>query len=213
MMYPEVPAFYTLIHVISGHYYIGSTSDLYLRINNHRSQLNLNKHQNNKLQSVYTSWGHMEVTFIQTESIEKAKQLEQEYLNRHFEDELCCNLYNQAFGTFLKGTMPDIFANRLRTMNFGRVITKDRTDRVREVHKGRVVRPETRAALRIALLNRPDEDSYPKEVIIDGILYKSLSAASRALGVAQPTVKNRVNSKHPRYYTWRWASESRPGSQ
>ena len=47
------PAAYALHHAASGQMYVGSTENLYIRVNKHRTQLEVGKHRNANLQEAF----------------------------------------------------------------------------------------------------------------------------------------------------------------
>lgn len=196
----SAPAYYVLSHLPSRRFYLGSTDDLYRRINNHRSQLTRGTHPNSKLQEVFTDWNdmHLDYQYYPTKGL--AKEREQNSLDRFYDNERCCNLYNDASGHWLPGTMPK--DHSWRRVNVGRIISDDRAKKVSEVHSGKIVNQETRDLLRQTSLSRGPNATAKKAVIIEGYEYPSILAASKALGIPHPTVRNRVNSEAPVWKEW-----------
>lgn len=100
-MYLSSPAQYKLTHRSSGKFYIGSTRDLRMRLNTHRSNLNRGVHPNHHFQKDYSTWSNIDVTVSYCNTVEQAIELEQTMLNRFHNTSLCCNLDSK---TCLKST-------------------------------------------------------------------------------------------------------------
>lgn len=62
------PAIYMLHHLASEKKYVGSTENLYIRINKHKTSLFDNSHKNRNLQEVFNKEPHFLVTFIETKN-------------------------------------------------------------------------------------------------------------------------------------------------
>ena len=95
----KIIAVYKIRNIISGTYYIGSSSNLYERWRTHRVKLRAGTHPNKRLQS---SWDkHKEEAFkfeclATFESIKDMETAEEDLLETAIEDPLCCNLSRWA---------------------------------------------------------------------------------------------------------------------
>lgn len=74
------------LHFKDGSYYIGKSVDLTRRKDEHFRSLKLNKHFNENVQFTYLACGFPEFIVLETCSIDKLDNLEQEYLNNSIED-------------------------------------------------------------------------------------------------------------------------------
>jgi len=202
MRYLRLPAYYVLNHKPTGYYYVGSTRDLKRRIANHRSQLEKGIHPNKNLLRVFTKWSDFEVHHVYRD-FELSKEMEQRLLDKCYDDEHCCNLYNNAKGHYLVGTMPT--DHPFRRVNIGRQISDERKEKTSRYHTGKTVNEETRELLRKKSLSREPGSTRKKAVVIDGVNYSSILHASRVLGVPHPTVRNRVKSEASVWAAWKWA--------
>jgi len=84
-----------------GAYYIGKSVDLTRRKDEHFRSLKLNKHVNENVQFTYLACGFPEFIVLETCSIDKLDNLEQEYLNNSIEDiknYTCLNINLNAVG-------------------------------------------------------------------------------------------------------------------
>jgi predicted GIY-YIG superfamily endonuclease len=95
----KTPAAYTLTHIPTGKFYIGSSKDVHARISRHKYNLNQGIHVTSELQNTYTGWDDMEVAVFETNTVEEALQMEQHGLDCHLGSSLCCNHYSEAENT------------------------------------------------------------------------------------------------------------------
>jgi len=89
------------LHFKDGSYYIGKSVDLTRRKDEHFRSLKLNKHVNANVQFTYLACGFPEFIVLETCSIDKLDNLEQEYLNNSIEDiknYTCLNINLNAIG-------------------------------------------------------------------------------------------------------------------
>lgn len=95
----KIIAVYEIRNIISGTYYIGSSSNLYERWRTHRTKLRAGTHPNRHLQS---SWDrHQEEAFkfkclATFESVKDMESAEEGLLEAAIEDPLCCNISRWA---------------------------------------------------------------------------------------------------------------------
>lgn len=76
-----VSGIYCLLNTNNGKRYIGLTTDLYTRINKHRSNLKHNKHYNAHLQAAYNKGYEFTTVILEQCSIEDLDVLEVKYIN------------------------------------------------------------------------------------------------------------------------------------
>jgi group I intron endonuclease len=220
---------YTLTHIPSGRFYIGSTRNLHRRIVDHRYKLDSGTHYNSKLQRVYTNWNDIEISHSYCETPDEAVSKEQSMLDRYSEDPLCCNIHFKAS----KG--PEYSAEsraKLSTIQTGRVISQETRDRQSVVRTGRTIvyTEEGLKNLKQKLSNRVFSDEHkakisaakkgvPKSeedrirlrqmgqrtsrpVSINGVVYNSVLGASNEVKVDQATVRRRALSTSEQYVNW-----------
>lgn len=75
------PAAYTIFHIASGRMYVGSTRDLYVRINKHRTSLENGTHRRKNFQEAYNKNNKLILAFVKAETEEHAKDIEQMMLD------------------------------------------------------------------------------------------------------------------------------------
>lgn len=139
-------AFYVLTHIPTGFYYVGSTRNLYRRLENHKHTLNFGKHSNHKLQSVYTRWSDIAIKSTECLSIEDAVALEQKALEESHGKEKCCNLYSTAFVKTVTGGWKHTEESRekRRIASTGKRHTPESLKKMSEWQIGRKFSPEVR---------------------------------------------------------------------
>jgi len=69
---------YRIVNLVTGKIYVGSAVSLSRRFNNHKSDLNLNKHDNKYLQNAWNKYWQQSFKFEIIECCEKEKLLERE---------------------------------------------------------------------------------------------------------------------------------------
>ena len=75
------PAAYTIFHNATGKMYVGSTRDLYVRINKHRTSLENGNHRRKNFQEAYDKNSKLTLAFVKAESEEHARNIEQKMLD------------------------------------------------------------------------------------------------------------------------------------
>lgn len=173
---------YILTHVQSGCIYIGSTGDLFLRSWRHRNELKRGVHRCKRLQALYSGDQNIAFTEVPTSTKEEAIDEEQRLIDLNKGSTLLLNVVTLN----VRNTMASIFAN-------GHRHSDETRKRMSEAKKGTKLPASTR-------LKMGQASGKTKAVIIDGIEYFSIRAASEALGVTFDQVRNRTKS--PNYPTW-----------
>ena len=91
----KISGIYKIINKVNGKYYVGSSKDIHRRWNDHKLELNKNRHNNNYLQKSYNKHGVSNFDFIITEkvSVDKLIEIEQKYLDTAKQErDKCYNL-------------------------------------------------------------------------------------------------------------------------
>lgn len=84
----------------TGRFYIGSSQNVRRRKQRHLSALRNGRHHNVFLQRVFNKYGESSFKFqvILTDSLEEAREYEQELLDKHLPNSLCMNIGRKASG-------------------------------------------------------------------------------------------------------------------
>lgn len=194
----NVPVAYILTHSQSGRMYIGSTGNAYSRAAFHRSTLDDGTHPVKELQSDYDDSADIRIHYWVTDSKQEALEIEQQLVDHFWETGL---LYN---------TGRNVSKPRL-----GATITDDHKEAISLTHKNKSVSVETRAKMAEAQLYRWKSDDRRQQmrekmkhreraVSIDGAVFVSLAAASRATGTNEATLRSRLLSKSLKYADWKY---------
>lgn len=172
MIIEKRPGFYTLIHVPSGHFYFGSSTNLYNRFYTHRSAFKGGNHANPKLRSLNANFDDIRILITYTESIEDAKRWEKFYIDKNISNPLCCNVapdpFNPIAGNAVYGSAE---------------------------HMGKISKMAWEDRDKMVALNF-------KRVSIDGVIYESQSAAAEALGLSRPTITWGLKTGTGKYANW-----------
>lgn len=184
---------YLLIHVKSGRIYVGSGRDVWERRSHHIGQLQRGRHHNAELQRLYDEDDELNFEPTLTADREAAYDLEQDFLNQAFAKGIALNgsRHARATGTGRVHTAEER-ALRSQLMR-GRFFSEDHRQRLSVALKGKAKSPE-HIANNARARHRP--------VVVDGVMYESVSDCAEKLGVPIPTVSRRVNSDSPRFAGW-----------
>jgi group I intron endonuclease len=210
------PAAYVLTHRPTGKFYVGSTANAKTRMSVHLASLNRGAHQNKNLQDTFTSLEDFDVQVTPAESVEAARDLEQQLLDTRLSDPLCCNVAPGARAPW-KGGVPDEIRQRMSTAMTGHAVSDSTREAVRKANTG--LKRSDEVKLKMSLANkgqtRSDEakanmktardahfDSLPLTVFINGVGYKTMQDAATKLGVNYQTLVTRVKSDSPKWAGW-----------
>jgi len=101
------PAAYVLTHQKTGKAYVGSTHNLYTRINQHKNRLKDGTHRNPNLQKAYDDDPRFDLGFIKAESKEEALDIEQHLLDSGHSQGRLFNVATDARRTGLGVPVPE----------------------------------------------------------------------------------------------------------
>lgn len=163
---------------INKRYYIGSTSNLKNRIRLHLLELNKNNHRNSILQKSYNKYGidafKYEILRV-VKNNEDLLEIEQSYLDKLYEDDMCMNLAKIVGGGNLYERTPEILAKSLATRNSNKGTEKYQkfiNKCVENMEEVRNNNPELfKEAAAKGRKNRWDRDCKPFFLIKNGIEY------------------------------------------
>ena len=190
----RLPAVYIIRHKKNGHFYIGSTVDLYSRLKYHRLRLKNGKHDNSKLLEVYTSWEDFEIWWEYGKTKEEVSKKEQVLLDKEFLSELCCNISNLSEPNWLANGAVDAAAKTWQSgkrINFwkGKKLSEEAKRKIGDKNRGRIKSEETRKKL-------------SKPVSLDGVVYPTIKAAAKTFNVAKSTIRRRITGELKGYPNW-----------
>lgn len=117
--YPSCPAAYMITHRESGHFYVGSASNLVRRLRDHRYKLNIGAHKNDQLSSCYTTWDDFEIRFEVFPTHDEALDCEDDLIDKFINQELCCNL-GTGSRTVWENGMPNSVKSKISLFHKGR---------------------------------------------------------------------------------------------
>lgn len=204
------PGCYTLTHMPTGIYYIGSTKNLKQRHDTHKTLLNRGKHASKRLQEVFTCWRDIRFEYTVSDTVADARAKEQSLLDRHHSRSLCANVAAGAITPWSHGVPDDIRqrfseSSRGNLHAKGHVVSPEAREAVRLANTGLKRSPETIAKMREAKSSEPSKaasEQRRRQVTIDGKTYASLSIAGAAFGIDASGVRYRINSKKSEYAGW-----------
>lgn len=139
---------YKIINKVNGKYYVGSSKDIEHRWQEHKNELNKNKHYNDYLQSAWNKYGERSFEFTIVEFTENRDLLtvEQKYLTElKTQQNKCYNLNFDAYG----GDISEYSKQKIRESNLGRKASVEVKKKLSESHKGIRLSEQTKEKLRI----------------------------------------------------------------
>lgn len=207
------PAVYALHHEKTGQTYVGSTKNLYHRVNQHKTRLAAGEHKNHKLQSAFDDDPKFNLSFTATDTKEQAIVLEQGLLDKFILTGTLLNLATDAANAAKGLTHSDSVKDKLRQGTLAQFSTEEARARHSEISRDLWQDPQYRqkqmghsksaeVVQQIsdkvkALWEDPEYRAKMtahrgKPVTVDGIAYTSLAEASRTLGIPKTTIGSRL---------------------
>lgn len=192
----KVAGAYMLTHVLSGRFYIGSSSNLYFRTKYHEHKLRVGTHEVTALQSDYNQDSDIVFKYWITDTEEQARRTEEELVSFYWTD---VNLYNQAY------LIPGVgrrFTEEQRQEHSARLKNIPRSDEAKE-------RMAVAQRLSWKKGNRTWTEGGGKAkrpVEINGKIYASISEAARQLDLIHMTVLKRVQSTSHKFQEWKYVN-------
>lgn len=130
------PAAYALAHQATGQIYVGSTHDLYTRVNQHKTRLAAGTHRNRNLQAAYDQDTRFDLSFVRTESKEAALEIEQQLLDNLAPSGRLLNIATDARRAGLGLTISEEQKQKLREAN-AKQFTEEARARHSEITKAK----------------------------------------------------------------------------
>lgn len=163
--YPGTIASYTVRDRVTGYYYIGSTVKLSKRLRDHRYELAKGIHYNRKLQLNYCSWDNYDIFFTLHDTIEQARAMEQENIDKHYNDPMCCNRCTGTTGFWggIHGMAQD-HRDRVRALTLGVKRSDAFREACRQRNLGKTLTPEHRAKISAGSKRHPMSDDNKRKL-------------------------------------------------
>lgn len=219
MPLPKIAA-YKITDTTTGVFYIGSTTNLDRRLNEHKNRLTAGKHPNSKVQNGFSNWDNVQIEYIETGDEEQSRKIEQSMLDFHKDDPECANI-GTGSTVLWSGGMPDEIKEAIGSVHRGKKVSdesrvrmsiaaqnrppvnQETRDKLSAAGKGVPKSAEHRDKMRQSALLRgprnPEDIVNRIAVIFSGTRYDSIRAASNATGLSETQVRTRLSnpSKYP----------------
>lgn len=199
---PQHPAQYTIVHVSSGNYYVGSTGNMQQRRWAQMRDLNSGYHSNPNFRELYKPGDEVVFTVKPTTTREEAFALEQTRLNESRGDSLLLNVLEDVHG-YAQGHCPspetrEKLASRrgVDHHRHGVKFTEEHRQKIGDAHRGKFVGDETRQRISDSKKgqNAGGLSTLASPVQIAGINYPTVQDAATALGLCTMTVRRRLDN-------------------
>ena len=182
---------YIITEQESGKYYAGSTSSgVVKRVREHISYLRSGKHVNKNMQELFDQGFYdWEVEYVETPTLQEAKEVEGELLRRIGKDPKILNIANNPNGGI--GSLSD------ETM---------------AKHRNKVVTEKTKMKMSASAKLRCVSDSHiselanakKKKVTVHSVHYDSVREAAVAHGIDHRVASYRLSSNNPKWANWNY---------
>lgn len=126
----SAPRLYMLVHVSTGHFYIGSTRNMQRRYYEHMSDLRNNKHGNPRLQELFNVDDHIAFTVTEVDSYDEAAAREIAEIARHRDNPKCLNVHST------QSVFSSERAAKISASMKGHPVSEDTRRRIGEAAKG-----------------------------------------------------------------------------
>lgn len=215
------PAAYVLTHQKTGMTYVGSTHNLYTRINQHKTRLQAGTHRNPNLQQAFDDDPRFDMGFVRAENKEEALDIEQKMLDEGHAQGKLLNVAFDARRTGLGVAVQDEAKAKLReatNRQFSDDAARQRHSELskkmwedpefRAKHVGRERSAESKKAvsegLRQKYIDDPDLKvrqglARKKEIVYNGVTYPSVTDASKILGIPTSTLHGRIKRSNDQH--------------
>jgi group I intron endonuclease len=208
------PGAYALLHESSGNVYVGSTENLYKRVNQHKTRLNAGEHRNKNLQAVYDEDPRFSLKFTITETKEHAIEIEQTLLDTFAHSGKLLNiatdarlagkglrLSEEARGKLRQSTVAQFASPESRQVQSERSKALWQDPDFRSKHVGQKHSEERKLKNSANVtklwqdpLTRDKMGKHGKQVSIEGVIYDSAAAASKITKMSTSTIHGRIHS-------------------
>lgn len=211
----RVPGVYVITDVTAQKAYIGSTCNLGRRLYDHNRNLERNCHTNWQLQRAYNAGHQLRVTTIPVKEDVSVLDVEQKLLDKYIDTGLLYNISREVSAPTLGLKMSQETRDKVSAATKGRRHTPETIEKMKIAfagrNLGRVLSAEHRAKIsasqigktiseeqRVKLRETKTEQMQP--VIVDGVVYSSISEAARILDMNSGSVHRRIHSAN--YPNW-----------
>lgn len=215
------PAAYALLHVESEQMYVGSTNDLYTRVNKHHTRLLAGEHRNKNMQEAFNQDERFSLAFVRTETKEAAIEIEQKMLDTFMPTGRLLNISPDARVANKGVSLSDAAKNKLRQGTIQQFSTQEARDRHSQISKDLWSDPDYQrrqqegmakvdvekrsARLSESIQEKWNDPEYRAKmserpawsknaVTIDGVEYPSAKDAADALHITRNALYSRIRS-------------------
>lgn len=194
----NVGAVYKIYHDTTGHFYIGRSSDVGRRLSHHFGLLSRNTHKCFRLQSLYNSSLYEKFSFEVIEMPEARERmlLESKLITENQNNPLLLNT-SDGNGNWVGERNFNLTDSWKEKLSFSaKQKTGQKNPFFNKKHSN-----ETKQRLSEFRTGSKNVQCY-KSVVINGIVYESVTAASQSTGVPMPTIVHRAKSQKPLFVNW-----------
>lgn len=201
---------YLILHLKSGHCYVGSNVSLYTRKIQHIFLLRHNCHNNKVFQASFNDDNRLVIFFIPTSDRELAFDIEQNILDLYLKAGLLFNIASDSRLNRKNSIVGDETRQKLSIASTGRVQSSEWVKKRTASLLGRTLSETTVEKIRQKALERGinprmtllAKEKTSKPLIANGIKFNCIADASKVFNIASSSVKKRVLSLNPLFKDW-----------
>lgn len=228
------PAAYALLHVVSEQMYVGSTEDLYTRVNEHRTRLEAGEHRNRNLQEAFNQDSRFALAFVRTETKEQATEIEQTMLDKLMPTGRLLNISPDAQFANKGVLLSDQKKDEIRQRAIEQFSSPEARKQHSEISKQLWEDPEYRERHKVGMANvdheqrssriteslkdkwqdpvyrskmEADRQKRRKPITIDGTQYSSVKEASQTTNIPESTILTRIKNPSAKFAGYSFISE------
>lgn len=186
----------------SGHYYVGSSSDLDRRKRTHANRLKGRRHVNPHMQAVFNKYGPGRFEVLELCPPEEVREIEQEHLDREFEEgsKLFLNISTNAIGG--RGKWSDQSRAKLSKTRTGMKFSDEhRANIARARRESWYKEPEDARRARVAKISKSHARNADgiRVTFPDGRVeeYETQKALCQAYDIGRPNVNRYLKGRNP----------------
>lgn len=185
---------YKILHEPTGSFYFGCTNNFTIRERDHRYHLGFGDHSNKELQQLFNKSPVISFEYYPTVDRAEAGALEELFIHENRNDPLIVN--GQLAGYAPPSANLD-WVERMRLKNTGRDVSSETREKM---SKASILRGVSSKCRELSI------EARRKSVVVDGVIYESVTAAGAAHGLDKQGASRRVKSASQKYANWNFVT-------
>lgn len=195
----KVCGLYVITHKPTGKLYIGSSANIFSRIDYHRWALKNNRSACSKFQEAFNTHpdlDQLDILIHPCKDREAAYDMEQKWVDRYWGTEKCLNTCRDVRNPISEQLhSKEVIERRSITMK-----KLGATDEFKAVMGERATKRWSQEGARESI--KGAGNPFAKKVSVDGVIYGSVKDAVKAVNISEKTIRKRANLEEFTNYQW-----------